>query len=114
MIILPKPSLLDSAALAGSEAAHHLAVVLRSQWSAVWERDPVIVLAELSADPTKTAAIFALNTQAAAAVNALLDAVGDSRFSTRAPQTMPDGWSFDGTAFTYVTPPEPLAIDPEP
>jgi len=112
MITLPNPTLLDVAALAGAQAAHHLAVVLRSQWSAFWERDPATIAAELSADPAKTAAIFALNTQAAAAVNALLDAVGDYRFSTRAPDSLPTGWSFDGTAFVYIAP--QTELDPEP
>jgi len=112
MIILQKPSILDAAALAGAEAAHHLAVVLHSQWSIFWRRDPATVLAELSADPAKAIAIFALNTQAAASVNALLDAVGDARFSTRAPQNMPEGWIFDGTAFVYVAPQTELVSEP--
>jgi hypothetical protein len=110
MITLPQPTILDSAALAGAEAAHHLATVLRTQWTGFWQRDPAIVLADIQADLPKTLAIFALNTQAAEAINALLDAISDPRFQRRAPTTLPAHWSFDGTAFSYDP---PVIEDPE-
>jgi hypothetical protein len=108
MITLPAPTILDSAALAGAEAAHHLATVLRVQWNAFWLRDPATVIADIEADLPKTLAIFALNTQAATAVNALLNAVNDPRFANRAPDELPANWTFNGTAFAYSAP-EPLA-----
>jgi hypothetical protein len=113
MLTLPNPPLLDTAALAGAQAAHYLATVLRSQWSAFWSRDPATVLADLHADLPKTLTIFQLNTQAALAVNALLDAVNDERFPTRAPAELPQYWTFSPEGgFAYAPPaPEP---EPEP
>ncbi|MEY2655443.1 MAG: hypothetical protein RLZZ524_2471, partial [Pseudomonadota bacterium] len=74
------------------------------------------VLADLHADLPKTLAIFSLNTQAALAVNALLDAVNDARFPTRAPAELPAYWSFDpATGFAYTPPPpEPETITEPP
>jgi len=107
MISLPQPTRLDSAALAGAEAAHHLATVLQTQWQAFWQRPAETVLADIEADLPKTLAIFQLNTQASEAVNALLDAVNDPRFPRRAPTRLPSYWSFDGAAFAYNPPPSP-------
>jgi len=107
MITLPQPTVLDSAALAGAEAAHHLATVLTVQWQAFWNRPVDTVLADIEADLQKTLAIFALNTQASTAVNALLDAVNDPRFVRRAPTILPEGWAFDGAAFIYTPPSQP-------
>jgi hypothetical protein len=104
MITLPIPSVLDSATLAGAESAHHLATVIDTQWQAFWLRDTATVMAEIEGDLQKTLAIFALNSQAAQAVNALLDAVNDARFPRRAPDAMPAGWAFDGSQFTYQPP----------
>jgi hypothetical protein len=107
MITLPNPSILESATLTAAEAAHHFATVIKTGWQAFWNRDPETVQAELHDDLPKTLAIFALNTQAAESVNALLDAVNDPRFSNRAPAELPPHWSFDGTEFVYA-PPEPI------
>lgn len=113
MPLLAKQSIMDSGAFAGAEAAHHLATVLRSQWQAFWQRSPEAVLSELHADLPKTLQIFALNTQAGTAVNALLDAIGDERFSNRAPDSMPPHWSFDGQAFSYNPPLLPVVEETE-
>jgi endonuclease/exonuclease/phosphatase (EEP) superfamily protein YafD len=110
MITLPQPTILDASALAGAEAAHHLATVLKTQWTGFWQRDPATVLADIEADLPKTLAIFALNTQAAEAINAILDAISDPRFTNRAPTTLPAHWSFDGEAFSYHP---PVIEDPE-
>jgi hypothetical protein len=107
MITLIKPTTLDAAALAGAEAAHHLATVLRTQWSAFWQREPAIVRAEIESDMQKTLAIFALNMQASTAVNALLDAISDPRYQNRAPIDLPPYWSFDGSVFTFTAPAPP-------
>jgi|694.fasta_scaffold91741_7 hypothetical protein len=111
MITLLKPTILDAAALAGAESAHHLATVLRTQWTAFWQRDPTTVVADMQEDLQQTLAIFALNNQAALAVNALLDAVNDPRFCNRAPTDLPANWSFDGQTFTYN---EPISDIPDP
>jgi hypothetical protein len=103
---------MDSGALAGAVAAHHFATVLRSQWSAFWQRDTEEVLAELHSDLSKTLAVFSLNTQAGTAVNALLDAIGDDRFCNRAPVELPAFWTFTGTAFEFNPPPPPPQSEP--
>jgi hypothetical protein len=106
---------MDSGALAGAEAAHHLATVLRSKWQKFWQRDPATVIAELHADLTKTLTVFGLNTQAGTAVNALLDAIADERFTNRAPVELPAYWSFTNGAFSFDPPaPEVVEETPEP
>jgi hypothetical protein len=107
MPLITKQTALDSASLAGAEAAHHLASTLKSGWQSVWNRAPQIIAAELNADLTKSVAIFQLNAQASSAVNALLDAVNDERFSVRVPTSMPSGWELTEAGFTYTAPPEP-------
>lgn len=112
---LPSLSTLDQGLLAGAEALHHSAQVLRNAWTAFWQRDPAVVIAELNGDIVKHGTAFALNEQAATAINALLDAVNDERFPTRAPVAMPEYWAFDGTQFTYTSPaPEEPTPEPEP
>lgn len=107
MITLHKPTTLDAATLTGAEAANYLASTLKSGWESVWNRAPQIVAAELNADLAKSVAIFQLNAQASSAVNALLDAVNDERFSVRVPTSMPSGWELTEAGFTYTAPPEP-------
>lgn len=114
MPLLPTPTILDSGLLAGAEAANHLASVISSQWSRFWNRDPEVVAAELNADPQRSGQIFALNGQAAQAVNALLDAMQDARFSRRAPAAMPEHWSVGADGFVFTTPviEEPTTNEP--
>jgi hypothetical protein len=107
MPLIIKPTVLQSASLAGAEAAHHLAGVLRAGWEKYWQRSPETILAEMESDLANTLAIFQLNTQAGTAVNALLDALADDRFTARAPVALPDGWAFYGTSFTFTPPAQP-------
>jgi len=114
MPIIINPTVIQAVSLAGAEAAHHLAGVLRSGWERYWQRSPETILAEMDDDLPNTLAIFTLNTQAGTAVNALLDALDDDRFTARAPVALPDGWAFDGTAFAFTpTAPAP-PTEPEP
>lgn len=107
MNLIPTPTQLDIGILAGAEAANHFAAVLSNQWQAFWNRDTDTILAELNSDP-RAATVFALNSQAAATVNALLDSIGSPKYSNRAPTSMPAGWAFDGSIFSYTAPePEP-------
>lgn len=104
MSLLPSFTVLEKAALAGAEAAHFFASVLNTQYQTFWQRNVDDVTAELNANIARNLAIFELNTKAGKAVNELLDALGDERFSTRAPITMPANWSFENGAFAYVAP----------
>lgn len=112
MSLILKPTALDKASSKAARAADHLATTLRDGWNQVWNRDPAIVADELNADLAKSTAIFALNTQASTAINALLDALDDDRYANRAPTEMPDGWELTEQGFVY-TPPEP-EVEPEP
>ena len=116
MPLIIKPTVLQLSSLAGAEAAHHLASTLKSGWESVWNRASEIVAAELNADLANSITIFQLNAQASTAVNALLDAVNDERFSVRVPTSMPTGWELTEQGFIFVAPPEPepLVLDPEP
>lgn len=104
MSLLPSFTVLEKAALAGAEAAHFFASVLNTQHQTFWQRNVDEILAELNANVARNLAIFELNTKAGKAVNELLDALGDERFSTRAPVTMPAYWIFENGAFAYVAP----------
>lgn len=112
MPLLPAPTPLQLAAQAGAEAIHYAATVLRAQYSAVWDRDPATVAAELNADPATSAQLMALHNQASTAVNALLDALDSPTHSTRAQTAMPEYWSFTDGAFTY-NPPAPETVEEE-
>lgn len=104
MPLLPSFTVLEKAALAGAEAAHFFASVLNTQHQTFWQRNVDDVTTELNANIARNLAIFELNTKAGKAVNELLDALGDERFSTRAPITMPANWIFENGAFAYVAP----------
>ena len=129
MQLLPTPTILDQGVIAGAEAIHHAVSVLKSQWHAVWNRLPEVVAVEINANPAKSALIMSLTSQAAVANNALLDALvtaaqEDSdtalvtylqgRFPTRAPNSMPECWSFGVSGFVYTAPPEPEPPAEEP
>lgn len=111
MLIYPSPTDLQVAADNAAQAIHHAAVVQLSGWQAVWSRDPAVVLAELNAD-ANALTIMQLSTQSGTALNGLLDAINDPRFPTRAPLSMPLGYAFDGTQFTYTTPAQPESPEP--
>lgn len=111
MITIPSHTPLIRGLLAGAEAAHYFATVLRSQYEMFYDRDTATILAELNADITQSLAIFELNTQAGTAVNSLLDAINDPRFSTRAPVTMPSNWTFVDGQFAYIQPIEDASND---
>ena len=102
--MIPKLTILDTATLQGAEAAHHLAATLKAGWESVWNRSPEIVAAELNTDLAKSTAIFHLNTQTATAINAILDAVNDDRFTARVPTAMPNGWELTAEGFVYTAP----------
>lgn len=116
MSLLPQPTVMDSGALRVAEAKHHSVTVQKAVWQEFWQRDPEIVAAELNADVQKTLALFQLNSTAAQADNALLDAIGDSRFSNRAPDSIPPQWIFDidGQKFVYAPPPPVIEEEPAP
>jgi hypothetical protein len=100
--------------LQAGEATHHLASTLATTNAQFWSLPTDRLLAVLNADIPATLATFAANTALGLQVNASLDALAVPQFASRAPVTA--GRSdivFDGTVFEYITPPEPLILDPE-
>lgn len=84
-----------------AEATHHLAATLLAVHQSFWHHAPERVLAVLNTDVATTIETFQANTALGHAVNASLVAVDHPRFATRAPVEMPNGYSFDGTAFLH-------------
>lgn len=112
---IPRTSIIGKGKLAAAEAAHNFATILRAGWQDFWQRDPTIVIAELNADIVAIGETFALNTQAGTAINAILDAISDDRFPTRAPVDLPEGYSFSGTEWVFNLPVvETLEEEPTP
>jgi hypothetical protein len=105
MPLIPTLTPLQRSTQSSAEAIHYAASVLKSAWDAVWLRDPATVAAELNSDPTAPL-LMQLHEQSATAINALLDAVSDPRYSTRVPIGMPAHWTFEDGLFAY-NPPEP-------
>ena len=106
----------DAGIFRSAEALHYAATVLKAENDRFWRVPTERLLAVLNADLALTFATFAANTAASTAINALLDEVGDSRLTARAP-TEPGRRDivFDGAAFVYVAPPvieEPEASTP--
>ncbi len=116
MSLIPQPTFLETGALAGAEAANHMATVMRSAYGTFWSREPAAIIAEITADIVKAGTIFTLNTQAGTAINTLLDAIADTRFTARAPVTLPAYWTFDANGISYDPPPpsEPSPDEQEP
>jgi hypothetical protein len=105
----------DDLILQAAEATHHLASTLATTNQQFWSLPTDRLLAVLNADIPATLATFAANTALGVQVNASLDALAVPRFAHRAPVTAGrTDIVFNGTAFEYIAPPEPLDLDPEP
>lgn len=94
----------DSLVLEAAEAAHHAVTVMQSVYDRFWTLPADRLLAVLNHDITSSLAVLQANTAIGTPCNASLDALDLAQFSKRAPNSMPDGWVFDGTEFTYTNP----------
>jgi hypothetical protein len=100
--------------LQAGEATHHLASTLATTNAQFWSLPTDRLLAVLNADIPATLATFAANTALGLQVNASLDALAVPQFASRAPVAAGrTDIVFNGTVFEYITPPEPLILDPE-
>jgi hypothetical protein len=98
----------DAGILRSAEALHHAASVIAEENRRFWSEPTEDLLACLNADVALTLATFAANTAAGAAINALLDGVGDARFTGRVPTEPGRGdIVFDGSAFSITPVPSP-------
>jgi hypothetical protein len=90
-----------------AEATHHLASVLASTNAQFWHLPTDRLLRLLNTDVPTTIATFTANTMLGMQVNGSLDAIGDSRFASRAPvEPGRTDITFDGKQFTHTPSPE--------
>lgn len=102
----------DASILRGAEALHHAAAVMRSEHSRFWAMPTERMLAVLNNDVSMTLELFQANTQAAQAINAVLDMLNHPGFAGRAPtETGRADIVFQDGAFVHIPAPEPA---PEP
>jgi hypothetical protein len=80
------------------DAVRHLAITLNECYRKFWQRDSAEILASLNASIPLALERFHANTALGTAINAQLEAAGDA---LRVIVTMPDGYAFNGTAFTH-------------
>jgi hypothetical protein len=96
--------------LRGLKATLHHAITLNECYQKFWQSPNVLEM--LNHDIALTMARFTENTLLGNALNHALEQAGET---VRVIVTMPDGYSFSGTAFTYTAPiienPEPLEND---
>jgi len=98
---------LNADILAGAEALHHAASILRDRHARFWAVPTDRLLAVLNADVPRTLAIFQANTATATALNAQLDALALPQFPNRAPTTIGRGdIGFEDGQFVVTTAPE--------
>jgi CRP-like cAMP-binding protein len=101
----------DAGILRAATALHYAATVIATENDRFWSIPTDRLLAVLNENVALTISTFAANTQAATAINALLDAVAMPELSRRAP-TEPARADivFDGTSFVLVPPVAPDEI----
>jgi hypothetical protein len=97
--------------LRGLKATLHHAITLNECYHLFWQSSNVLGM--LNADIALTMARFTENTLLGNALNHALEQAGET---VRVIVAMPDGYAFNGTAFTYAAPaipePEPPAEEP--
>jgi hypothetical protein len=96
------------------DAANRLAQVMTATYDNFWSASPAIMLEILNGNLAHWLDVLQRNTAVGATINAQLDAANLPEFQCRVPVVMPDGYAFNGTAFTYTAPivnPEPLEND---
>ena len=101
-----------------AKAARHYAITQNQVYRQFWNRDPQAIVYSLNQDYAKSMTRMMANTNLGTAANVALaqaeytDIHGVRHFTERCIVVMPEGFSADGTQFTYTAPqPEP---EPEP
>jgi CRP-like cAMP-binding protein len=101
----------DAGILRAATALHYAATVIATENNRFWSIPTDRLLAVLNENVALTLSTFAANTQAATAINALLDAVAMPELSRRAPtEPARADITFDGTSFVLVPPVAPEEI----
>jgi hypothetical protein len=109
----------NASVIRSAVALHHAAAVIAAENRLYWSLPDDRLIAVLNDDVPVTLARFEANTQAATAINSLLDQVADPSLPCRAP-TAPGraDIGFDGTNFFIIIPSPPsteqgISADPE-
>lgn len=103
----------DISVLRVAEALNHAAATLKRENDLFWSLPTDRLLAVLNADVALTLATFGANTAVGTPINAILDQLGDPRFSSRAPtDTGRTDIVFNGTQFVQVLPEAPVEEPP--
>ena len=108
MITPQTPAEFENAlAIKQAQAAVHYAVTQNECYRAFWSRDPQEILDSINTNIPLTMQRFLGNTALGEAVNAQL---ANTPFTERCITVMPEGYSFNGTAFIFAQP-EPIEND---
>jgi hypothetical protein len=91
-------------ALKQTKAARHYAVTQAECYHQFWDRDPQEIVVSLNANVPLNLDRFTGNTALGIAVNTQL---AKTTFPERCIVEMPEGYAFDGAAFSYTAPSEP-------
>jgi hypothetical protein len=95
------------------KAAHHLAITMNECYWLFWSRNTQVILDSMNENIPLTMDRFLANSELGAAVNTQL---AKTDIGTRVIVSMPDGYAFSGTEFTYTAPivdfePEPQQLE---
>jgi len=99
----------DAIVIESLRVAHVLAQTMTSGYDAFWSIPNVLDV--LNHNVPSSLEMLTGNAEVGALINAKLDAVNLPQFPCRVPLSMPTGYAFDGTVFTYTAPVPP---EPEP
>jgi hypothetical protein len=91
-------------------AANTLAGAMAYGYSVFWQAEPAEMLEFLNNNVPNNLDLLMSNSELGAIINAKLNDANLPEYSARVPLSMPVGYAFNGTEFTYTAPviPEPL------
>jgi len=91
-----------------------MAQSMANAYRVFWQASPEIVLEMLNSNIPHWLDVLHRNTAVGTLINAQLDAASLPEYPHRVPLSMPTGYAFNGTAFTYTAPVEPIPEEPQP
>ena len=87
-------------------AANTLAGAMAYGYSIYWNSEPSEMLEFLNNNVPNNLDLLSSNSELGTIINAKLDEANLPEYSARVPLSMPIGYAFDGTQFTYTLPDE--------
>jgi hypothetical protein len=92
------------------KAAYHLAITMNECYWLFWSRNTQVILDSMNENVPLTLERFTANSELGAAVNTQL---AKTDIGSRVIVAMPEGYAFNGTAFTYTAPIVDLELEPQ-